>query len=73
MLANKTPEDLAFIARNGGGLDINGSGYTKENLAFIARNITTGSRFTIRGVGGWPADALAFIARNGNGTVEFVD
>jgi hypothetical protein len=72
MIAHLSKEDLAFIARNGGGLDMQVGHHSAEDLAFIARNMVEGSRFTLRGPSALTKDQLAFIARNGKGKVTFV-
>lgn len=72
MLSGMNKEDLAFIARNGGGLDISGRGWTAEDLAFIARNMQAGASFIIRGAS-LSREEYAFIARNGHATVVFTD
>lgn len=73
MISHLLKEDLAFIARNGGGFDMKAGRHSKEDLAFIARNMQPGSRFIIRGPAAFTKEDLAFIARNGKGTVVFAD
>lgn len=73
-LRTLTAEDLAHIARNGGGLEISGAGFTADQLAHIARNAAgKGSRIYISESGGFTLEQLAHIARNGGGCVVFRD
>lgn len=66
-------QDLAMIARNGGGLDIDGRRFSPQDLAMIARNLTQGAALIIRGTAKFDAQDLAMIARNGNGEVVFAE
>ncbi len=71
MINHLSKEDLAYLARSGGGLDIYADDRSVEDLSFIASNMVPGSRFIIRGPASFTTEELASIARSGNGVVMF--
>lgn len=73
MTKHLTAQDLAVIARNGGGLDIDGKRFSSQDLAMIARNLNQGATLIIRGTAKFDAQELAMIARNGSGGVVFAE
>ncbi len=71
MIDHLSRDELAEIARSGGGLDLHVGKRSMEDLSFIARNMVPGSLFIIRGPASFTLEELSFIARSGNGAVVF--
>jgi hypothetical protein len=71
MISGKTASDLATIARNGGGLVVDGKRYSANDLAMIGRNLVEGARFEICNSDSFTANDLAMIARNAGNKAIF--
>ena len=71
MIKHLTSEQLAHIARNGGGLELDGATYTSEQLAHIARNLAGGATLKVHNSQHLTSEQLAHIARNCPGKVVF--
>lgn len=71
MLTSQTVENLAHIARNGGGFVISARAYTVENLAHIVRNMQAGACIEIGDSNAMTTENLAHISRNAVGQVIF--
>lgn len=71
MISNKTVENLAHVARNGGGFVISARRLTVENLAHIARNMQAKAYIEIAESDILTVENMAHIARNAVGQIVF--
>lgn len=71
MVTNKNRDELAHIARNGGGFIVDAHQFSVEDLAHIARNTKEGAYFQVENSDRFSADELAHLARNAKGMIVF--
>ncbi len=70
MTLDLSSEQLAHLAKNGAGFEIDGSRFSAEQLAHIALSLT-GGVMIVANAASFSAQQLAFIAVNGKGKVIF--
>ena len=63
-------DQLAHLAKNGAGFEIDGSRFSAEQLAHVALNLTGGTMIVDKAES-FSAQQLAIIAINGKGKVIF--
>ena len=71
MVSNKSVDDLAHIARNGGGFVISARHLTVDNLAHIARNMQAKAYIEVTESDLLTTDNMAHISRNAVGQIAF--
>ena len=64
MITNKTRDEIAHVARNGGGFVLDASRLTSEDLSHIARNLQDGATLHIANSDKMTSEQMAHVARN---------
>ena len=66
MITNKTVQQLAYVATNGGSLVVSAKNLTVENMTHIANNLKDHAHLRICESDALTSENMAHIARNGN-------